>query len=276
MINDSQILFIVGCPRSGTTWLHRLVASHPLCITGMESNLIDHYIAPLIKTWKNEPLYFDDRGPNGLCCYLKKTEFLTKVKRFALSLFGELQVPEDGYFIEKTPSGVCFVKDIIEIFPNAKIVIIHRHPYQVIPSLLEASKTWAKSWAPTSLWGAIRMWQIYAKCTISAFEYKAHENVMIINFDRLRNDTRSALGEIYEFMNIKYTGNEIDTIIFANQPGNDEVLKIPLYGEYDGQYLEEPEGFYRKQDKDRFLNSFQKFLIALVLRNEIRNLGYDQ
>ncbi|MBI3001835.1 MAG: sulfotransferase, partial [Deltaproteobacteria bacterium] len=39
-------MLIVGCPRSGTTWLQRLLASHPKIITGQESHVFDNYVGP--------------------------------------------------------------------------------------------------------------------------------------------------------------------------------------------------------------------------------------
>jgi len=31
MIDGSKLIFIVGIPRSGTTWVHSIISSHPEC-----------------------------------------------------------------------------------------------------------------------------------------------------------------------------------------------------------------------------------------------------
>ena len=118
MINKdgNNLIFVVGGPRSGTTWLQRLIASHPLISTGQESNLFLYYISPLLKRWRTEHKEFDDRGPNGLCCYVKKNEFIEYVETFARSLLSNIEIPENGFFLEKTTSHVCSVSDILQIF----------------------------------------------------------------------------------------------------------------------------------------------------------------
>jgi hypothetical protein len=43
-------VFLVGCPRSGTTWVQRLLACHPGIATGQESNLFEMYIGPQLRS----------------------------------------------------------------------------------------------------------------------------------------------------------------------------------------------------------------------------------
>src|SRR5205085_953700 len=50
----ANLLFVVGCPRSGTTWIQRLLATHPCVRTGQESDLFDLYIGPQLRTWQHE------------------------------------------------------------------------------------------------------------------------------------------------------------------------------------------------------------------------------
>ena len=49
-----NMVFIVGAPRSGTTWLQRLLATHPRIRTGQESKLFRWYIAPQLRMWAME------------------------------------------------------------------------------------------------------------------------------------------------------------------------------------------------------------------------------
>jgi hypothetical protein len=272
--DGSNLLFIAGCPRSGTTWLHRLVASHELCATGQETNLFDEYLGRFILAWKLEPTHFDGRGPHGLRCYLTEHEFWVQLRKFVISLFGDIQIAEGGYFIEKTPTNICHVDKILELFPQAKVVIIHRHPFQVVPSLLSASKSWGKNWAPSNMVRAIKMWRRYARCTLEALSFTSSGRVIVIPFDRLRMGTADELKLIFDFMKLQYSEEKIQNIVEDNRAGGPRMLKIPLYGEYNGGVLEEPEGFHREQKSDRKLSFFAKLLIYFIAHKEMRALGY--
>jgi hypothetical protein len=44
-----NLVFLIGCPRSGTTWLQRLLASHPQVRTVQETFLFPRYISPQLR-----------------------------------------------------------------------------------------------------------------------------------------------------------------------------------------------------------------------------------
>src|SRR2546423_15469034 len=97
---------VVGCPRSGTTWVQRLLASHPQVRTGQESDLFDLCVGPQLQAWRRElDGGSSGRGGVGLGCYFREDEFVPILKRYALDLLrpmvGGLQPGE--VFVEKTP-----------------------------------------------------------------------------------------------------------------------------------------------------------------------------
>src|SRR3989344_6138597 len=49
-----QFIFIVGSPRSGTTWLQILIGEHPKVATTVELTTFSRYLEPWTRTWKNE------------------------------------------------------------------------------------------------------------------------------------------------------------------------------------------------------------------------------
>lgn len=65
-----NVVFLVGSPRSGTTWVQRLLASHPQIQTGQESHLFAAYIGPQLRAWRagSDPLKWSGRGAVGLEC----------------------------------------------------------------------------------------------------------------------------------------------------------------------------------------------------------------
>ena len=51
MTLDNQFVFIIGAPRSGTTWLQTMLAAHPSVCTSVELTLFDKYITSWIEIW---------------------------------------------------------------------------------------------------------------------------------------------------------------------------------------------------------------------------------
>jgi aminoglycoside phosphotransferase (APT) family kinase protein len=48
------MVFLVGCPRSGTTWHQKLLASHPRIRSGEESHFFSLYVGPQLRAWNDQ------------------------------------------------------------------------------------------------------------------------------------------------------------------------------------------------------------------------------
>ena len=78
----ANLVFVVGCPRSGTTWIQRLLATHPMLRTGQESDVFDLYIGPQLRAWERElDPASSGRGGVGLACYFQDAEFRRVLKQ---------------------------------------------------------------------------------------------------------------------------------------------------------------------------------------------------
>jgi hypothetical protein len=78
---EHNLVFIVGCPRSSTTWLQRLLASHPAIKTGPETDMFSNYVGRAIRAFRA-----DRHRPRrkGLQCYLSEADFLALQRSFVL------------------------------------------------------------------------------------------------------------------------------------------------------------------------------------------------
>ena len=126
-----NVVFIVGCPRSGTTWLQQLLASHPKARTGTESFLFSWFIGPQLRRW-HKRMNQNVSVPLGLGGYFRQEEFIRNLKRYLHVLMrpmvGNLQRGE--FFIEKTPNHALYIEEIMELLPYFKelhILIVYRY-----------------------------------------------------------------------------------------------------------------------------------------------------
>ena len=153
-----NLILIVGSPRSGTTWLQRLLASHPAVRTGQESNVFQHIVEQLRHFRRN--LTPEHRGGQGLACYFTEEDFCRIQKSFLITLLqpmvGSLQA--GALFVDKTPAHDRYIPEIVEFFPKVRIIHILRDPRDVVASMLAASRSWGAYWAPNTARRAATCW----------------------------------------------------------------------------------------------------------------------
>ena len=147
--SGGNLIFIVGAPRSGTTWLQRLLATHASVRTGHESKIFRFYVSPLLRTWRYEQLRENDprtatgRGFTGMSCYLRDEEFLTVLKEFLVQMLGPMigGLKPGEIFVEKTPSHALCLPEIRELLPESRIIHVLRDGRDVAALLLAAGRS---------------------------------------------------------------------------------------------------------------------------------------
>lgn len=143
-----QPIFIVGAPRSGTTWLLSMLEGHPQC-RAVTPELLG--IVPARPT-KETGIFL--RG-------LSSREI---VSRF-------LQLPADHALVEKTPGHLLQVGRIKRVFPGARIILVRRNSKDVIWSMIQANAFWEGS--PKTIAEAVRLYSSYSRAEAIYYGYDA-------------------------------------------------------------------------------------------------------
>lgn len=149
-------VFIVGCPRSGTSWLQLLMAQHPQVATTQETHLFDGYLRYLDQAWKRYARW--NTGINRLYC---ETEFHALCARFANDVFQRIAAtnPAATVILEKTPAHVRYGELILKLVPDACFIHLVRDPRSVVASLCAAGKSWGSEWASDSVVDNAQLWR---------------------------------------------------------------------------------------------------------------------
>lgn len=151
-------LFLVACPRSGTTWLQLILDSHPKIATRRETHLFDGYVAALYNLWQRE---ISAPHKDGLRVLLSEPEFDNAIARFCEVVFGKIAAsnPVAEYVLEKTPGHLRYHRTIRTLYPEARFLHLVRDPRAVVASLLAARKEPWGTWAPADVFEAARRWR---------------------------------------------------------------------------------------------------------------------
>ncbi|CCQ75601.1 tetratricopeptide repeat-containing sulfotransferase family protein [Magnetospira sp. QH-2] len=126
---SEQPVFIVGMPRSGTTLVEQVIASHPAC--GAAGELSE--ISAIAKAIAGSRTINDDFSPGfrALDCQ--------SIREFANRYLNKLTVggePHHRRIIDKMPSNFKYLGLIASLFPKARIIHCRRHPMATCYSIL--------------------------------------------------------------------------------------------------------------------------------------------
>jgi len=139
-------IFIFSLPRSGSTLLQRILASHDEIVTTAEPWVL----LPFLYALKPEGAFaeyshfcaalalqdFMKELPNG------RDDYLEAVRLAVSSMYTKAMVNTDArYFLDKTPRYTLVCDDVMKVFPDGKYIFLWRNPLAIVSSILE---TWGE------------------------------------------------------------------------------------------------------------------------------------
>ena len=134
-------VFVFSLPRSGSTLLQRMLATHPEIATASEPWILLPQLYALRETGvvaeyghrtaARAIADFGDSLPGG------RDDYLAEVRRSALALYDRAG-GDATWFLDKTPRYHLIVDEIMALFPDARFVFLWRNPLAVAASMIES------------------------------------------------------------------------------------------------------------------------------------------
>jgi tetratricopeptide (TPR) repeat protein len=123
-ITEQSPIFIVGLPRTGTTLVERILASHPQIISGGELNA---FPMALLEAG-GKPIAAGLEGLDENLVKQLTPEALINLASRYLQLANNY-VNNAPIFVDKLPYNFLYCGLILQAFPNAKIIHVNRNPF---------------------------------------------------------------------------------------------------------------------------------------------------
>ena len=150
VLRDRKLVFLVGAPRSGTTWLQLLLSRSPSVSTVNETHLFDLFMRSMLQQWNH------DRSTGsliGLVNLVSEEEFRCLLRGVSGVVLAKIALakPSATVVLEKTPNHIRCWREILDLWPDAHFIHIIRDPRSVVASVQVASKSWASQWASSRI-----------------------------------------------------------------------------------------------------------------------------
>ncbi len=240
------MIFVVGNSRSGTTMMGRILGKHRDVYTFGELHFFGQLCAPPFSS--EIPRANVSKLAASLYCvqregyrthgnprsFLKEAEaFLDGLAAYPetpaqlFSAFLQHETTEKGKTLpcDQTPRNVFYLTDILELYPEARIINMIRDPRDV---LLSQKRKWKRRFLGGSdmpMKETLRDWINYHPVTISyiwrtavnaADQFAKHERVTSIYFEELLARPETTVKHVCNFVHISYT----DRMLHVPQVGS--------------------------------------------------------
>jgi hypothetical protein len=205
-------VFVVGCPRSGTTLLQRMLDAHPSVAIAGETHFVGRF-------WLNRDQYGDLRVdahyakllndivgiPEFADMGLDPDDFRREAQRgersyaalFALVL--SLFRSRTGATLvgEKTPDHLVYAPVLMDFFPSARFVHIVRDPRAVVNS-------WQRvPWASASVFENAEVWRKYMRYA-SGFPERIQRALLTVSYEALVTRPEDELRGVCAFLDLPF------------------------------------------------------------------------
>ena len=217
---DLQPVFIVGVPRSGTTWVMRMLAEHPEAWPLIETYMFSPYrgLGALLRAVPEGPLPEREDlewAPAGLGRMFSRDELIAELRLLAERWLRMASAGDARFVIEKSPGHLAVVALIAEILPRARFVHIVRDGRDVAVSMAAARRSWSpvqERRARRTLRAAADDW---AKGMDQGHEARSAlgERLLEIRYEDLHADPRSGAARLFEHCGMSFDDGLLEVVV---------------------------------------------------------------
>ncbi len=276
-------VFIVACPRSGTTKLASLLNKHSAVASATETHFFNHvsrlscfsangdlslepanlsqfFAEPRVQDYLQVSNMGQDELATAFLNATGESKTISKREVFNIMTSEFLKAKSKTIFCEKTPQHLQNVNEIHLLYPDARFIHLVRDGRDVVSSLIKMP------WRPPGLINNARFWQRYIKLGEAAARALPADRFLTVRYEDLLMEPETTLKTICAFVGIEFE----DTMIAS---GSTE----PIFANWEAEWKHKASqaidtsriGAWREElglDAAAILNGF--------LTTTIKKLGY--
>lgn len=234
--NIKNRIFVVGCPRSGTTLVQSLLGAHPAILTFPESHFVVNVTGDHMKrafciepetTWlKLRALLVKTRIAAGVAnravlprfrenmTNLGREDLFVMMPRHPITISRAIRkwsdtldraALESGHmaWLEKTPMHYAYIEEISSNIPGCQFIHVVRDALGVVASMKDAARKYpAAGWARyENVGNAVAVWN---KALSYTRAYADHNNHFVVSYEAVADDPAGEIKKVCDFLRIEY------------------------------------------------------------------------
>jgi hypothetical protein len=206
----SQVpIFVLSLPRSGSTLVQRVLATHREVATTPEPWVLLPQIYAMrqrgvVAEYGHVPSAraigeFAARLPNG------KQDYDEELRRFILALYLKASMGRGSYFLDKTPRYHFVTADLVQLFPEAKCIFLWRNPLAIATSIVQ---TWCGGRWKLDRWRV----DLFDGLThlVDAYEHRADASCAI-RYEDLVTDPLTAWPRLFDYLGLSFEPSMLES-----------------------------------------------------------------
>ena len=205
------LIFIIGMPRSGTTLTESIIATSEDSVAGGEKVFFSVNCRPIINQYQNGNL---------------KSEALLKLGVAYLELI-DIQRKGKRIFIDKMPENYLYYKFIQISLPLAKVINVHRDPWDNAISLFKQNYVNEITYA-SSFFGIALEYANYEHL-MKKWKSETDQNILDVNYQDLVTKTEDTAKEIWDFCKLPGKYEKIRRKEYFAQTASKQQIRKEIY-----------------------------------------------
>ena len=214
-------IFVVGFPRSGTTWTFDLLATHPEVAGVFESMLLTPENVAYLRAGTDYTTVNARTGLRvGLGQLIDRDDAILAARETLVSWLARAVGPEHRWLVEKTPAHAVTLDAVADVFPQARVVHVVRDVRDAIASRQDWRRGGGMRATPASalvmkpsVWRDSVEWDVTLRSVDAA---RARLPVHEIRYEQLHARPLETLRDLYAFCGIPADDDQLARIIAAN------------------------------------------------------------
>jgi hypothetical protein len=229
---ELKLVFIVGPPRSGTTLLQGILASHSEVSTLPETHFFEELVPLFGKNECNPNIIVDDnssriiRNAIRISGYELENKYMQDLcgvsLREAFNSILKIFIKSNSKIVlEKTPGHARFIPEIRRFFPEAKIIGIIRHPVESVASMRNLRPVNFRDERVkyiSTLKILANYWALNCRGIIDNLD----QNTMLVRYEDLIDTPKEMIYKLCSFIGINFEAD----MLTGFSKGADRFLKI--------------------------------------------------
>lgn len=234
---NTDPIFLVGFPRSGTTLLDTILRTHSFIEVLEEKPIVDKLIKKLHSYINGDLLRLNQLNDNVI---LSLRSFYFETRNSYLSN------NKNKICIDKLPLNIIYIGELNKIFPNAKFILSLRNPYDTVLSCFMQS--FVPNDAMSNFYSLSDTTHLYDQVFKLWLQYEEKLNIKThkIKYEEIVNNFELSISNLLKFLELEWNDNLKEFYKTAEKRG---IIHTPSYNQINKPLYNNSVGRWKNYQK---------------------------